>query len=167
MTWHDVTAVTQWHRYAMRRRSWESGVVRRHCKWGAEYLDPTSPKYRSAPDSSIHLATTMAVSERRRAAGKNNDDDRAEFRIADANDWVLADYGTMVEVEQLPYRAASILAHRGLTVRRRSWPAGWHLIKRRRRGDLDDGSVICDGTTGQLVNVSDQDREARDWVVIE
>lgn len=109
----------------------------------------------------------MAVCERRMAEGKNNDDNRADFAIADANDWVLADYGTMVEIEHLPYGAASILAYRGLMVRRQSWPAGWHLIKRRRRGDLDDGSVICDGTSGQLVNVSDEDREALDWMVIE
>ena len=167
MTWHDVTAVTRWHRFAMRRRSWEAGVAYRHCKWQEQYTDPTSPKYRSAPQSSIHFATTMSVHERRIAAGKNNDDNRTEFAIADANDWVLADYGTMVEIEHLPYGAASILAYRGLTVRRQSWPAGWHLIKRRRRGDLDDGSVICDGTSGQLVNVSDEDREAFDWLVVE
>lgn len=167
MTWHDVTAVTRWHRFAMRRRSWEDGVAYRHCKWQEQYTDPTSPKYRCAPQSSIHFATTMSVHERRIAAGKNNDDNRVDYAIADANDWVLADYHTMVEVEHLPYRAALTLAHRGLTVRRSSWPAHWHMIRLRQRGDLDDGAAICNGISGQISMMSQLDRDAIDWMVIE
>lgn len=167
MTWHDVKAVAHWCRYSMRRRSWDAGVSYRHCKWSADNMDRTSPKYRCAPEGSIHLAMTMEVSERYRAAGKNNDDTRVEYAIADANDWVLADYHTMVEVGVFDYYPALILARRGLTVRRQSWPAGWHMITRRRRGDLDDGAIICDGTTGQIVDVSSDDRDATDWEVAE
>jgi hypothetical protein len=92
---------------------------------------------------------------------------RVDYAIADANDWVLADYHTMIEVEHLPYRAALTLAHRGLTVRRVSWPAHWHMIRLRQRGDLDDGAAICNGMSGQISMMSQLDRDAVDWLVDE
>lgn len=176
MKWHDVKLVAQWYRMSIRRRSWEQGVAYKHDKWESRYSDRRSPEYGHASNDWINLTMTMAICERRMAEGKTNIDDRRDYAICDATDWCLADYDTRAELEHLPYGAAIILARRGFTVRRASWPAHWRMIHREKRGDLDDGAAICDSRTGQLMIMPRTDRvvmidgrgiEVKDWQVVE
>jgi len=130
-------------------------------------MDRHSPKYNQASPDWIHFSAPTEWWERWHEAGKLNSDLHPIYYAQDGNDWVLANHDTVAEADTLSYFAAMTLAQRGVTVRRQWWPHGWMLIKLRQQGQLDDGMVICEGDTGQIGLVTQDDREAQDWVVIE
>lgn len=167
MTYQQVMAVTRVCRYCVRRRSWEPGLAIQRAQWSRANMDRYSPKHNKSSAEWIHFTAPTEWWDRWRAAGKLNSDLHPIYYAQDGDDWVLANHDTIADVNVLSYCAAMMLAQRGVVVRRQWWPHDWALIKLRQQGQLDDGMVICEGCDGQIGLVTQDDREAQDWVVVE